>query len=157
MTSPKDRFTKNLRLCPLSQFVWQILLGILGGLDFWPTTPQAKWKANFVWKTYIESHKHPLADPHFVPEPADHKMLYQNVGTCHEATGTCTDKCLVLGQAILPPFNLKIQCSGQSLSGCYNRHPCAEWEMKLYLVPYFLRLLSHPTLVTTLTRSPGEN
>ena len=81
-------------------------------------------------------------------------MLYQNLGTCHEATETCIDKYLVLGQAILPPFNLKIQCSGISLfplSGCYNWCPCTEWEMKLYLVPYFLRLLSHPTLVTALT------
>ena len=98
----------------------------------------------------MESHKHQLADPPFVTEPADHKMLYQNWEARYEATGTCIDKCLMPGQAILPLFNLKIQCSSiglLSISGCYNRCPGTEWEMKLYLAPYFLRSLSHLSLL----------
>ena len=94
----------------------------------------------------MESHKHQLADPHFLTEPADHKMLYQNLETHYEATGMCIDKCLMPGQAILPLFNLKIQCSSISLlsiSGSYHRCPHTEREMKLYLLPYFLRSLSH--------------
>lgn len=95
----------------------------------------------------MESQKHQQAGPHFVPEPADHKMFHQDSGTCYEATGTGIDKCLMPGQAIIPLFNLTTQCrpiSLFSINRWYSGCPHTEWEMKVYWLQRFLRLLPPP-------------
>ena len=77
----------------------------------------------------MESHTHQQAGVHFVLEPADHEMLYQDLGICYETTRTGIDRCLMPRQAIMPLLNLKILCGTISLLSISRWHSgCSHTE-----------------------------
>lgn len=158
ITPPKDWFTRNLRcvlfLNDCGKFLWEIE-------EVYASVPPCLQHnvRQILSEAYMERRKHQQAGPHFVPEPADHKMFHQDLGTCYEPTGTGTDKCLMPGQAIIPLFNLKTQghpISLFSINRWYSGCPHTEWEMKLYRLQRFLRLLPPPHCMRRVLRGQRD-
>lgn len=79
------------------------------------TKPQAKRRTDLAW-TFIWKVVNIGRQGHIFSSNQRTEMPSQDLGACEGATGTCPHKCLLPGRAIIPLFNLKVQCGGGRLS-----------------------------------------